>query len=205
MKTEILSLHPEDPQIRLINHIVKKINAGGVIVFPTESGFSIGSALNNKPGVEIIRKLRNLSKSHDFTLILSSVSQIGEFAKIDNDAFRLIKRVFPGPYTFIFEATKNIPNRLVHKKKKTIGIRVSSHSFVQKLIHALGEPIMSVSLIIKGHEFINTNDVINVLQNKVDLIIESGFCPPNPTTVIDCTKKPYEIIRKGAGDTSEIF
>ena len=205
MKTEILSIHPEDPQIRLINHIAKKINAGGVIVFPTESGFSIGSALNNKPGVEIIRKLRNLSKRHDFTLILSSVSQIGEFAKIDNDAFRLIKRVFPGPYTFIFEATKNIPNRLAHKKKKTIGIRVSSHSFVQKLIHALGEPIMSVSLIIKGHEFINTNDVIDVLQNKVDLIIESGFCPPNPTTVIDCTKKPYEIIRKGAGDTSEIF
>ena len=205
MKTEILSLHPQDPQIRLINHIVQKINAGGVIVFPTDSGFSIGSALNNKPGVEIIRKIRNLSKRHDFTLMLSSVSQIGEFAKIDNDAFRLIKRVFPGPYTFIFEATKNIPNRLAHKKKKTIGIRVSSHSFVQKLIHVLGEPIMSVSLIIKGYEFINTNDVIDVLQNKVDLIIESGFCPPNPTTVIDCTKKPYEIIRKGAGDTSEIF
>ena len=205
MKTEIIRLHPEDPQKRLINHIVKKINAGGVIVLPTESGFSIGAALNNKPGVEIIRKIRNLSKRHDFTLMLSSVSQIGEFAKIDNDAFRLIKRVFPGPYTFIFEATKNIPNRLAHKKKKTIGIRVSSHSFVQKLIHALGEPIMSVSLIIKGHEFINTNDVIDVLQNKVDLIIESGFCPPNPTTVIDCTKKPYEVIRKGAGDTSEIF
>jgi len=205
MKTEILSLHPQDPQIRLINHIVQKINAGGVIVFPTDSGFSIGSALNNKSGVEIIRKIRNLSKRHDFTLMLSSVSQIGEFAKIDNDAFRLIKRVFPGPYTFIFEATKNIPNRLAHKKKKTIGIRVSSHSFVQKLIHALGEPIMSVSLIIEGHEFINTNDVIDVLQNKVDLIIESGFCPPNPTTVIDCTNKPYEVIRKGTGDTSEIF
>src|SRR6056300_621884 len=118
MKAEIIRLHPEDPQKRLINHIVKKINAGGVIVFPTDSGFSIGSALNNKPGVEIIRKIRNLSKRHDFTLMLSSVSQIGEFAKIDNDAFRLIKRVFPGPYTFIFEATKNIPNRLAHKKKK---------------------------------------------------------------------------------------
>ena len=205
MKAEIISIHPDNPQIRLIKHIAGKILSGAIIVFPTDSGFSIGSALNNKTGVDRIRSIRNLSKNHDFTLMLNSLSQIGEFAKLDNDAFRFIKRIIPGKFTFILEATRIVPNRLVHPKKKTIGVRVPDNDFIQNLIVELGAPIMSVSLIIKGYEFLSTQDVVDKLQKKVDIIVDSGYCLPIPTSVIDFTKSPYDVLRKGAGDTSEIF
>ena len=205
MKAEIISIHPENPQTRLIKYIASKILSGVIIVFPTDSGFSIGSALENKTGVERIRSIRNLSKNHDFTLMLNSLSQIGEFAKLDNDAFRFIKRIIPGKFTFILEATRIVPNRLVHPKKKTIGVRVPDNDFIQNLIVELGAPIMSVSLIIKGYEFLSTQDVVDKLQKKVDIIVDSGYCLPIPTSVIDFTKSPYDVLRKGAGDTSEIF
>jgi len=205
MKAEIISIHKDNPQIRLIKHIAGKIISGAIIVFPTNSGFSLGSALDNKPGVERIRSIRRLSKNHDFTLMLNSLSQIGEFAKLDNDAFRIIKRTHSDLFTFILEATRIVPNRLVHPKKKTIGVRISVNEFMKNLIAELGAPIMSVSLIIEGHEFLNTQDVIDKLQKRVDIIVDSGYCFPAPTTVIDFTKNPYEILRKGAGDTSAIF
>ena len=205
MKAEIISIHPDNPQKRLIKHIAGKILSGAIIVFPTNSGFSIGSALDNKTGVERIRAIRNLTKDHDFNLMLNSLSQIGEFAKLDNDTFRFMKRFLPGQFTLILEATRVVPNRLAHPKKKTIGVRVSDKPLIQKLIEELGEPLMSVSLIIDGVQFLSAQDVINKLQNKVDIIIDSGYCLPKPTTVIDFTKNPYEIVRKGAGDTSAIF
>jgi len=204
MKAEIISIHPDNPQIRLIKHIASRILSGAIIVFPTDSGFSIGSALDNKIGVQKIRSIRNLSKNHDFTLMLNSLSQIGEFAKLDNDAFRFIKRTQPGQFTFILEATRNVPNRLAHPKKKTIGIRIPHKVFIKNLLEELGEPIMSASLIVDDHEFILTQDVVDKLQNKVDIIVDSGYCLPTPTTVIDFTKSPYELVRKGAGDTSAI-
>ena len=205
MKTEIISIHQDNPQKRLIKHIAEKIISGAIIVFPTNSGFSIGSALENKTGVEKIRSIRNLSKNHDFTLMLNSLSQIGEFAKLDNDAFRAIKRTHSAQFTFILEATRIVPNRLAHPKKKTIGVRIPDNEFIQNLIAELGAPIMSVSLIIEGNEFLSTQDVIDKLQNRVDMIVDSGYCLPTPTTVIDFTKIPYEVIREGAGDTSAIF
>ena len=205
MKAEIISIHPENPQTRLIKYIASKILSGVIIVFPTDSGFSIGSALDNKNGVERIRSIRNLSKNHDFTLMLNSLSQIGEFAKLDNDAFRFIKRAYPGKFTFILEATRIVPNRLVHPKKKTIGVRVTNNNLIRDLIGELGEPIMIVSLVIDGYEFLSIQDVINKLKAKVDIIIDSGYCLPMPTTVIDFTKKPYEVLRDGSGDTSSIF
>jgi len=205
MKAEIISIHPDNPQIRLIKHIAGKILSGAIIVFPTDSGFSIGSALDNKTGVERIRSIRKLSKNHDFTLMLNSLSQIGEFAKLDNDAFRLIKRIHSGYFTFILEATRIVPNRLAHPKKKTIGVRIPDNVFIQNLIAELGAPIMSVSLIIEGHDFFNTQDVIDKLQNRVDVIVDSGYCLTAPSTVIDFTKNPYEVLREGAGDTSAIF
>ena len=205
MKAEIISIHPDNPQIRLIKHIAGKIRSGAIIVFPTDSGFSIGSALDNKNGVERIRSIRNLSKNHDFTLMLNSLSQIGEFAKLDKDAFRFMKRTNSGQFTFILEATRIVPNRLSHPKKKTIGVRIPNNDFIQNLIAELGAPIMSVSLIIEGYEFLTTQDVIDKLQNRVDIIIDSGYCLPTPTTVIDFTKNPYEVVREGAGDTSVIF
>jgi len=205
MKTEVINVHPDNPQSRLIKYVAGKIKSGAIFVFPTDSGFSIGSGLENKSGVEKIRGIRSLSKRHDFTLMLNSLSQIGEFAKIDNDAFRFLKRTLPGKFTFIFEATREVPNRLVHPKKKTIGIRIPDKPLVNDLIEELGEPFMCVSLIIDEVEFIDTKDVIDKLQNKIDIVIDSGFCLPTPTTVIDFTRTPYEIVRYGAGDTSSIF
>ena len=205
MKTEVINSHPDNPQSRLIKYVAGKITSGAIFVFPTDSGFSIGSALENKSGVEKVRRIRNLSKRHDFTLMLHSLSQIGEFAKLDNDAFRVLKRTLPGQFTYILEATREVPNRLVHPKKKTIGVRIPNKSLIKNLIEELGEPIMCVSLIIDGVEFVNTQDVIDRLHNKVDIVIDSGFCLSTPTTVIDFTRNPYEIVRYGAGDTSSIF
>jgi len=205
MKAEIISVHPDNPQIRLIKYIVSKILSGAIFVFPTGSGFSIGAALDNKTGVERIRSIRNLSKHHDFTLMLNSLSHIGEFAKLDSDAFRFIKRTLPGQFTFILEATRIVPNRLAHPKKKTIGVRLADKPLIRDLIAELGEPIMSVSLIIGEHEFSSTQDIIAKLKAKVDVIIDSGYCLPTPTTVIDFTKNPYEVLREGSGDTSAIF
>ena len=205
MKSEIISVHPDNPQTRLIKYIAGKILSGAIIVFPSDSGFSIGSALDNKTGVEKIRSIRNLSKNHDFTLMLNSLSQIGEFAKLNNDAFRFIKRTGTGQFTFILEATRTVPNRLTHPKKKTIGVRIPDNVFIQNLIAELSSPIMSVSLIIEGSEFFSAQDVVDKLQNRVDIIVDSGYCLPTPTTVIDFTKDPYEVRRKGAGDTSAIF
>ena len=205
MNTEVIKIHPDNPQPRLVNYVAKKISAGAIFVFPTDSGFSIGCALENKSGVEKIRRIRNLSKRHDFTLMLNSLSQIGEFAKVDNEVFRILKRTLPGQFTFILEATREVPNRLIHPKKKTIGVRVPNQPLVQDLIEELGKPIMCVSLIIDEVIFVDTEDVINNLQNKVDIVIDSGLCLPTPTTVIDFTRNPYEIVRYGAGDTSSIF
>jgi len=205
MSTELFTIHSANPQKRMMSLIAKKIRDGAVITFPTESGYSIGTALENKKGVEKIRKLRKLSKRHDFTLLIDSFANIGEFAKLNNNAFRLMKRVMPGPYTFILEATKQVPNRLVHPKKKTIGIRLSPNIFVQNLLLELSEPLMSVSLIVDNLEFYSGQDVFNLLKNQVDIVIDSGNCPSKPTTVLDFTKNPYELIREGTGDTSAIF
>ena len=205
MSTELFSIHSDNPQKRVMGIIANKIREGGIITFPTDSGYSIGTALENKKGVEKIRKIRKLSKGHDFTLLIESFANIAEFAKLDNNAFRLMKRVTPGPYTFILEATKQVPNRLVHPRKKTIGIRLSPNIFVQNLLLELSEPLMSVSLIIDNQEFNNAQDVFDLLKNNVDIVIDSGNCPSIPTTVLDFTKNPYELIRKGAGDTLEIF
>ena len=131
MNTEVIKIHPDNPQPRLVNYVAKKISAGAIFVFPTDSGFSIGCALENKSGVERIRRIRNVSKRHDFTLMLNSLSQIGEFAKVDNDVFRILKRTLPGQFTFILEATREVPNRLIHPKKKTIGVRVPNQPLVQ--------------------------------------------------------------------------
>ena len=153
MKTEIIQVHSDNPQKRLISYIVKIIISGGVVVIPTDSGFSIVTSLDNKTGIDRIRKIRKLSKRHDFTLMLESFSHIGEFAKMNNDAFRLMKRVLPGAYTFILEATRQVPNRLVHPKKKTIGIRISSNTIVQGILQEYLNPSSVFRLLLKAMSF----------------------------------------------------
>ena len=201
---KLIAIHPQNPQQRLVTQVVEVLKAGGVIAYPTDSGYALGTTLGNKNGLEKIRQIRSLSKRHDFTLMMRDLSHIGEYAKLNNNAFRLLKKILPGAYTFILQGTRDVPKRLLHEKKKTIGVRVSSHGVVQALLEELDEPLMSVSLILKGFEFYDINDVQDAVDNQVDLIIDDGYCPPEPTTVIDLSGEVVEIIRHGAGDTSLI-
>ena len=199
---KLIAIHPQNPQPRLVAQVVDVLKSGGVIVYPTDSGYALGTSLGNKNGLEKIRQIRNLSKRHDFTLMMRDLSHIGEYAKLDNNAFRLLKKILPGAYTFILQGTRDVPKRLLHEKKKTIGVRISSHGVVQALLEELSEPLMSVSLILEGCEFYDIDDVRDAVDNKVDLIIDDGYCPPDPTTVINLSGDGIEIIRHGAGDTS---
>ena len=195
----ILNIHPQNPQSRLIKQVIDVLDRGGVIAYPTDSGYALGCALGNKSAMERIIRIRQLKKHHHFTLMLKDLSHVGEYAKLNNSGFRLMKKILPGPYTFILEGAKDIPNRLLNGNRKTIGIRVSSNEIVQAILEDIVEPIMSVSLIIKGYEFYNCNDVKAVLNSSIDLVIDAGHCPPEPTTVIDLSGDELLILRKGSG------
>ena len=195
----VINIHPENPQSRLIKQVIDVLDRGGIIAYPTDSGYALGCALGNKSAMERIIRIRQLKKHHHFTLMLKDLSHVGEYAKLNNSGFRLMKKILPGPYTFILEGAKDIPNRLLNGNRKTIGIRVSSNAIVQAILEDIVEPIMSVSLIIKGYEFYNCNDVKAVLNGSIDLVIDAGHCPPEPTTVIDISGDEILILREGAG------
>ncbi len=195
----VLNIHPENPQSRLVKQVIDVLDRGGIIAYPTDSGYALGCALGNKSAMERIIRIRQLKKHHHFTLMLKDLSHVGEYAKLNNSGFRLMKKILPGPYTFILEGAKDIPNRLLNGNRKTIGIRVSSNAIVQAILEDIVEPIMSVSLIIKGYEFYNCNDVKTVLNGSIDLVIDAGHCPPEPTTVIDISGDEVLILREGAG------
>ena len=201
---KLIKIHQQNPQQRLVKQVVDRLNSGAVIAYPTDSGYALGTALGNKNGLDRIRKIRHLSKRHDFTLMMRDLSHISEYAKLDNNAFRLLKKILPGAYTFILEGARDVPKRLLHEKKKTIGLRISNHGVVQALLTQLDEPLMSVSLIIDGYEFYDIDDVRDAVESQVDVIIDDGYCPPEPTTVIDLSGDSVKIIRQGAGDTSLI-
>jgi tRNA threonylcarbamoyl adenosine modification protein (Sua5/YciO/YrdC/YwlC family) len=195
----IINIHSDNPQQRLIKKVVEVLEKGGVIAYPTDSGYALGCALGNKSAMERIIRIRQLKKHHHFTLMLKDLSHVGEYAKLNNSGFRLMKKILPGPYTFILEGAKDIPNRLLNGNRKTIGIRVSSNVIVQAILEDTVEPIMSVSLIIKGYEFYNCNDVKAVLNGSISLVIDAGHCPPEPTTVIDLSKDELLVLREGSG------
>ena len=197
--SKVLSIHPENPQYRLIKEVVDLLENGGIIAYPTDSGYALGCALGNKNAMDQIINIRKLRRHHHFTLMMKDLSHIGEYAKLNNSGFRLLKKILPGAYTFILEGTKDIPNRLLNGKRKTIGIRVSSHPVVQSILENLMEPMMSVSLKIEGYEFYNSNDVKEVLRGSNALIIDSGHCPPEPTTIIDLSNDEVLILRNGNG------
>ena len=196
---KIISIRPQNPQKRLILRVVEALETGGIIAYPTDSGYALGCKMGNKKGMDRIRRIRKLSKHHHFTLMLKDLSHLGEYARLDNSSFRLLKKILPGAYTFILEGARDIPNRLLKEKSKTIGLRISDFSIVKAVLDELSEPMVSVSLIIKGYEFYNSNDVKVVLSNLVDLIIDAGHCPPEPTTVIDFSSGEILIKREGAG------
>ncbi|WP_199611312.1 L-threonylcarbamoyladenylate synthase [Flocculibacter collagenilyticus] len=202
--SQFFHVHPENPQARLINQAVEIINNGGVVVYPTDSGYAIGCHLGDKKALDRIIQIRQLSKEHDFTLVCKDLSELSVYARVENTAFRLLKNNTPGAYTFIFKGTKEVPKRLLNPKKKTIGIRVPDHNITQALVEALDEPLMSTSLILPGSEFSETDpdEIRNYLEKQVDLIIHGGYLAEAPTTVIDFSEGDAEIVRVGHGDPS---
>ncbi|QKX19150.1 L-threonylcarbamoyladenylate synthase [Microbulbifer sp. YPW1] len=204
---QFFQIHPENPQARLVTQAADIVSSGGVVVFPTDSAYAIGCRLGDKLAVERIRALRQLDKDHNFTLMCRDLSELASYAKVDNQMFRLLKNHTPGPYTFIMPATSEVPRRLLHPKRKTIGLRVPDNAIVQSLISTLGEPLMSCSLIMPGEEQPLTDpyDIRDTLEHQVELVIDGGFCGLEATTVVDLTGDEAVLIRQGCGAIDEIL
>ncbi|MDO5501964.1 MAG: L-threonylcarbamoyladenylate synthase [Actinomycetia bacterium] len=198
-----LDIHPEDPQPRLIGQAVQLLRDGGLIAYPTDSGYALGCALGNQEGKDRITSIRRLDDKHHYTLVCSSFAQLGQFVLIDNVVFRAVKAATPGPFTFILPATKEVPRRLMHPKKKTVGVRLPDHRLVSALLAELGEPLLSSTLILPGQEEPLTEGwVVNdEIGHQVDAVIE-GECGLEPTTVIDYSGGEPVVARHGAGDAS---
>lgn len=201
---QFFQIHPENPQHRLIAQAVEIIRKGGILVYPTDSAYALGCQIGDKDALDRIRTMRKLDKNHNFTLLCRDLSELATYARVDNAAYRLIKNHTPGAYTFILEATAEVPRRLMHPKRKTIGLRVPDHPIALALLAELGEPIMTSSLLMPGEEYPMTDpyDMRAPLEHHVDLIIDGGYCGLEPTTVIDLTGDVPELIRQGKGDFS---
>jgi tRNA threonylcarbamoyl adenosine modification protein (Sua5/YciO/YrdC/YwlC family) len=200
--SQFFQIHPENPQARLIKQAVGIIRAGGVVVYPTDSSYAMGCQIGDKSAIERVRRLRQLDDKHNFTLICSDLSQLGLFAKIDTGTFRLLKAHLPGPYTFILNATREVPRLLMHPKRRTIGLRVPDHPIVQALLEELGEPLMSVTLVMPG-ETVPMSDpyeIRQLLEHQVDLIIDGGHGGVSASTVINLADGEPEVVRVGCGD-----
>jgi len=200
--SQFFQVHPDNPQARLISQAVDIIRGGGVVVYPTDSAYALGCHIGDKQAVDRIRRLRKLDDKHNFTLVCRDLSEIANYAKVDNTAYRLLKHATPGPYTFILRATSEVPRRLMQAKRKTVGLRVPDNAIAQALLAELEQPLMSVTLIMPGDEFplIDPYDIRQELEHHVDLVIDGGFCGMEPTTVIDLVDEVPVLMRTGKGD-----
>ncbi len=197
-------MHPENPQARLINQAVAIIRNGGVIVYPTDSGYALGCQLENKQALERICRIRRLDDKHNFTLLCRDLSELSVYARVENTAYRLIRNNTPGRYTFILKATKEVPRRLANPKRKTIGIRVPDNQIALDLLEALGEPMMSTSLILPGNDYTESDPeaIRDHLEHAVDCILNGGYLGEQPTTVVDLSEDEPQILRHGTGDST---
>lgn len=203
--SQFFYIHPENPQIRLINQAVEILRNGGVIVYPTDSGYALGCMIGDKHAMDRIVAIRKLPEGHNFTLVCSDLSELSNYAQVSNSAYRLIKNNTPGRYTFILTATKELPRRLMTSKRKTIGIRVPDNQIALDLLNALGEPILSCSLMLPGEDHITQADPEEIrdrLEHQVELIIHGGYLGQEPTTVVDLTEDTPIVLRQGSGPTS---
>jgi tRNA threonylcarbamoyl adenosine modification protein (Sua5/YciO/YrdC/YwlC family) len=202
--SQFFYVHPDNPQGRLMQQAVAIIHKGGVMVYPTDSGYALGCHLGDKKALERICQIRKIDKNHNFTLVCQDLSQLSEYARVDNTAFRILKNNTPGAYTFIFKGSKDVPKRLLNPKKKTIGIRVPDNNICQALLAELAEPIMSTSLIMPGETMAECDpeQIRDLLEHQVDLIIHGGYLGEHPTTVVDFSNDDIEILRVGEGDPS---
>ncbi len=199
--SQYFEIHPENPQRRLIKQAVEIIHRGGVIVYPTDSSYALGCHIGDKGAMQRLRRIRQIDEKRNLTLVCRDLSELSVYAKVDNTDYRLIKSLTPGPYTFILKGTNEVPRRLMHPKRRTIGLRVVDHPVVNALLEELGQPIMSCTLIMPGEELPVTEaeDIRSVLEKQVDLIIDSGHCGIEPTTVIRLTDGVPDIRRQGKG------
>jgi len=202
--SQFFYIHPDNPQARLIRQACELINAGEVVVYPTDSGYSIGCQLDNKAALEQICRIRDLGKHHNFTLMCRDMSELSIYARVDNQAFRIIKNNTPGPYTFILKATKDVPKRVQNDKKKTIGLRVPDNVIALALLEELGAPLMSSTLILPGKDMAESDpeEIRDALEKQVGLIIHGGYLGEQPTTVVDMSDGEMSLIRAGSGDPS---
>ncbi|CZG09730.1 TPA: threonylcarbamoyl-AMP synthase [Legionella pneumophila subsp. pneumophila] len=200
--SQFFALHPDNPQARLLRKAVSIIEEGGLIVYPTDSGYALGCSLGNKSALERIRRLRQLDKNHNMTLVCRDLSQLGTYAKVSNPIFRLLKAFTPGSYTFILNATHEVPRLMLHPKRRTLGLRVPDNTITLSLLECLEAPLMSTTLILPGAEapLSEPEAIKDLLGNQIDLIIDGGNCGHEPTTVVDLTGDYPIIIREGKGD-----
>ncbi|MFN3235553.1 MAG: L-threonylcarbamoyladenylate synthase [Pseudomonadales bacterium] len=200
--SQYFRIHPDNPQVRLIHQAVDIIRQGGVIAYPTDSAYALGCHIGDKRALEKICAIRRLDSKHNFTLICRDLSDLGVYAKVNNSAYRLIKAATPGPYTFILQATREVPRRLVHPKRKTIGLRVPANNICIDLLDQLGEPMMTTTLILPGDQYPLTDpgEIREMLEHQVDLIIDGGFGGLESTTVVNLEEQIPEIVREGCGD-----
>ncbi|WP_052867897.1 L-threonylcarbamoyladenylate synthase [Streptomyces niger] len=197
-------VHPDNPQPRTITTVADNIRSGALVAYPTDSCFALGCQLGSRDGIDRIRSVRHLDDRHHFTLVCQNFAQLGQFVHVDNDVFRAIRAATPGSYTFILPATKEVPRKLLHVKKKTVGVRIPDHTVAQALLAELGEPLLSSTLLLPGEEEPLTQgwEIKERLDHVVDAVVDSGDCGTEPTTVIDFSGDEPEIVRRGAGDVS---
>jgi tRNA threonylcarbamoyl adenosine modification protein (Sua5/YciO/YrdC/YwlC family) len=202
---QVFKVHPVNPQLRLMNRAADIVRGGGIVVYPTDSSYAFGWHLGDKAALERVRRLRGIERDHDFTLACRDLSDIATYARVENWAYRLLKALTPGPYTFVLTATHQLPKRLQDPKRRSIGIRVPDHTIAQSLLGALGEPLMSSTLLLPTDPFPLTDpeDIRDRLEQQVDVILDGGSCGMEPTSVLDLSRGEVVVLRKGKGDVSQ--
>jgi tRNA threonylcarbamoyl adenosine modification protein (Sua5/YciO/YrdC/YwlC family) len=199
--SQFFQIHPDNPQLRLIKQAAQIIRDGGIVALPTDCCYALVCQLDNKDAVERLRRIRDIDDKHHLTLLCRDLSEIALYAKVDNRQYRLLKSATPGPYTFVLEATKEVPRRLSHPSRKTIGLRVPENVIAQALLEELAAPLIGATLILPGAELPLTaaEDIREALERQIELVIDSGPCSLEPTTVIDLSSEPAQLIRQGRG------
>lgn len=203
---QVFYAHPDNPQPRLMRQAMHILRGGGVMAYPTDSSYALGCAIGNKEGMERIRAIRGVDDKHHFTLVCRDLSEIAKYARVDNRQYRFLKAATPGPYTFILEATREVPRRLQHPKRSTIGLRVPRHPVVAALLAELDEPILSMTLSLPGDAYPmnDAQEIRDRLEHAVDLIVDAGHCQLEPTTVVDLTGETPELVRVGCGNPAAL-
>lgn len=202
--SQFFQIHPENPQLRLIKQAAQIVHEGGIVALPTDSCYALVCHLDDKTAVDRLRRIRGVDDKHHLTLLCRDLSEISQYAKVDNRQYRLLKSATPGPYTVILEATKEVPRRLSHPSRKTIGLRVPENAIARALLEELGQPLLGTTLILpgEGDPLTDPDEVRDQLGRQVELVIDGGACSLEPTTVIDLTGDEPELVRQGRGDAA---